>query len=839
MLKVENKKVISNIAKSSFKVNKTRNIFAVVAIVLTTVMFTTFFTIGLSMKDSLEDSTMRQVGGSAHGGFKYLTQEEFDKLKTHKSIKEIQYSIILGFAENYELLKRPSEIRYATDREAEMMFAKPTVGSMPSDFNEIAMDKLVLKALGIEPKLGQEITIEYSFDDEKRSDTFVLSGYWEGDKVIPASQIFISREYLDYMLKDYEISEVSEIIGTISADVMFSNSFNIEKKLQNIIKDSGYSPVDIDYGVNWAYMSSSDDMNIVTILVVIAGILLIMFCGYLIIYNIFFISVSSDIRFYGLLKTIGTTSKQIGKIIRKQAIMLCIIGIPIGLVIGYLVAYVITPLTLAHLNIVNMIISANPFIFMATLIFSSITVLISVRKPAVVAGRVSPIEAIRNTDAKENKKNKSKKTYGINLAKMAFSNVFRNKKKAAVVTISLSLSLIILNCTYLIVNSFDMNAYLSMSIITDFVVADTGYFNVYIGYSDQETVSDEFIELINSQNGIEEIGNTRFSEVILPATDTFIHNTKKLINDFPEYIYGDGLEEANRVLEERVYYSHIYGMDKLILDNLEVYKGKIDYEKLKTGNYIIANSFDYNGKISPYNVGDKVSIKYTDDTVKEYEIMAIANLPFNLTVRHSHPYNTELYMLNDEFISNLRNLAPMYTAFNVKDDFEGEMNSFLKNYCENINTDMNYNSKDTFVEEFKTMQNSFKSVGLALSLIIGFIGVMNFVNTMLTSIISRRRELAMLHSIGMTKKQVNRMLAFEGMTYALLTSLFVITIGLALSFLLVKLLFSGIWYFNLNFSAIPFLICMPILYILSLIVPVLSYKSVSKDSIVDRLREVE
>ncbi len=839
MLKVKNKKVISNIAKSSFNANKSRNIFAIVAIILTTVMFTTFFTIGISMKACLEDSTMRQVGGSAHGGFKYLTQEEYDKIKTHKSIKEIQYSIILGFAENSELQKRPSEIRFATDREAEMMFAKPTVGKMPSEYNEVAMDTLVLKALGIEPELGNKITLEYSLNGEKKSDTFVLSGYWEGDKVIPASQIFISREYLDYMLKDYEVSKADKVIGTISADIMFSNSFNIEKKLQNIIIDSGYDINNIDYGVNWAYMSSSEDMNIVTVLVAIAGILLIMFCGYLIIYNIFFISVSSDIRFYGLLKTIGTTSKQIGIVIRKQAVKLCIIGIPIGLVIGYLVAYVITPIALAQLSIVNMIISANPIIFIASIIFSIITVLISVRKPAVVAGKVSPIEAIRNTDAKENRKSKTKKGNGVNLTKMAFSNVFRNKKKAAVVTISLSLSLIILNCTYLIVNSFDMNEYLSKSIITDFVVADTGYFNVYIGYNDQETVTDEFIEEIKSQKGIEEIGTTRFSEAILPATDSFLENTKKLINDFPEYMQGYELEIANRVLEEKKYSSHIYGMDKLILDNLEIHKGEIDYDKLKSGNYIIAGSMDEKVNMSPYNIGDKVNVDFGNGNVKEYEVMAIASLSHNLSVRHSHPYNTELFLLNDEFISMARDLPPMYAAFNVKDDYEGEMNRYIKNYCENINPDMNYNSKDTFAKEFKTMQTSFKSVGLALSLIIGFIGIMNFINTMLTSIISRRRELAMLQSIGMTKKQINKMLVFEGMTYASLTSVFVLTIGMALSFLLVKLLFGGIWYFKLNFSAVPFLICIPMLFVLSLIVPVLCYKSVSKDSIVERLREVE
>ncbi|MEG2935670.1 MAG: ABC transporter permease, partial [Clostridium sp.] len=100
MLKVDNKKAITKLANNSFKANKLRNIFAIAAIVLTTVMFTTLFTVGMSMKASLEESTMRQSGGSAHGSFKYLSQDEYDKLRTHKIVEEMEYSIILGVAEN-------------------------------------------------------------------------------------------------------------------------------------------------------------------------------------------------------------------------------------------------------------------------------------------------------------------------------------------------------------------------------------------------------------------------------------------------------------------------------------------------------------------------------------------------------------------------------------------------------------------------------------------------------------------------------------------------------------------------------------------------------------------
>ena len=113
----------------------------------------------------------------------------------------------------------------------------------------------------------------------------------------------------------------------------FSNSMNIEKKLQKVIKDSGYNENEIRYGVNWAYMGGKN-LDLGTVFGAIGLILLIMVTGYLIIYNIFYISIVRDIKFYGQLKTIGTTKKQIKKIIIKQALRLCLIAIPMGLVLG-------------------------------------------------------------------------------------------------------------------------------------------------------------------------------------------------------------------------------------------------------------------------------------------------------------------------------------------------------------------------------------------------------------------------------------------------------------------------------------------------------------------------
>lgn len=840
MIKVDNKKAIKKLANNSFNANKLRNIFAIAAIVLTTVMFTTLFTVGMSMKASLEESTMRQTGGKAHGSFKYLTQEQYDRLKGHKLSSNMEYSIVLGIAENEALRKHPSEIRYGTEGQAEFNFAKPTEGRMPEKFNEVAMDTIVLDYLGLPYELGQEIELEYMLGQELIKDKFILSGYWEGDKVIPASQIWISREYIDSKLEGYESAGENDPVGRIFADVMFKNSLNIENRMAQILVESGYGVNEIDFGINWAYMGNSGKVDMSAILAVIGGLLLIIFCGYLIIYNIFFISVSRDIRFYGLLKTIGTTSKQIGRIIRKQSMTLSLIGIPMGLIIGYLIGVVITPMVLGQINIAGEIIAVNPIIFIGAGIFAVITVLISVRKPAKIAGKVSPIEALRNTEGKIRTKITAKKSQGGKLRRMAFANVFRSRKKAVLVTISLSLSLIILNCTYSMVKGFDMDTYLSKMIVSDFVIADAGYFNVNIGYTGQETMSEEVLNELADLNGISEIGNVRFVENMLKIDNTLKGNVDKILKTKSELYTEEYGQMVKDEMTSGLTLPHTYGIDETIMNQLKVFEGKMDYEKLKTGNYIIVTPFNVeNGEGRFYNLGEKVTIDYGNGNTKEYEVMAIAVIPHNLSVRHSHLFDLDFYVSAEEFEAQMGFEAPMVTMMNVEEDKEADIEQYLKNYCESINKDMNYESKSTFVEEFSSMQRTYMSVGTILSFIIAVIGIMNFINTMITSVISRKHELAMLQSIGMTKKQMNEMLIWEGLTYAGLTAGFVLTIGSLISYFGVSAFMGGIWFFKFNFTITPVLICLPILFALAVVVPVICYKIASKDSVVERLRAVE
>lgn len=829
-----NKKIIKTLSNNSFKANKMRNVFAVIAIVLTTILFTSLFTVTTSMIASIEESTMRQIGTKFHGGFKNISQEQYDKLITHKSIKESYYTIVFAVAENQELAKRTTEMKYiSSELGAKSSFAMPTTGRLPQEDNEIAIDTIVLEKLGITPKLGEAVTLEYSIGKEKRKETFTLVGFWEGDKLLSSSMAWLSKNFVEQQLIGFVPSDEFWGIGNIDVNLNFLNSNDIEGKLEKILSDSGYKKEEIAMGTNWAYMSNNIDLT--SILGGIAVILVIIFCGYLMIYNVFYISIAKDIKYYGLLKTIGTTGKQIRLIIRKQALMLCFIGIGLGLFAGYFVGSILTPIILSFLSTNVIKIFINPLAFIAAALFAIFTVIISISKPSKIAAKVSPIEALRSIDGSQKAKKSTKKSNGINIWKMAKCNVFRNKKKAILVSVSLSLSLIILNCAYSMANSFDMNKYINIMIGNDFAIADVSKFNVIIDYTDQETISSEFLSDLSVKNGIEILNNIYFDESFLKEAD---------LSKLPDDVKKAGIDEINlprinQAIQSQYNLAHIYGFDDETFQKLNIFSGEIDIEKLKSGNYIIASTYDVEGKVNYFKVGDKVKFEKMDGTMKEYEVLATSTIPYHINIQHYHDITPEFILPSEVFLRDIMKKAPMLTTLEVADEYEAEMEEYLINYCKEIDDNMEYRSKKSIAAEYENTKNSFKSVGLILSLLVAFIGVMNFINTVVTSIMSRRREIAMLQSIGMTNKQMRLLLICEGFVYTVLTAIFALLVGSVIGYFGLNLFLGESNFVTLNFTIIPALICLPILAVISIIVPFVSERMVRKNSIVERLREVE
>lgn len=394
-MRVKNRKCIRRLSFKSLWASRKRNIIAICAIALTTLMFTSLFTIMLSVNSSYETYNFRQAGGYSDGNFKDLSREQADKIAAHKGIKASGERIVCGFSSSDVFGKVAAEVSYMDKNCTKWSYATPTTGKEPQKENEIAMDTTALRLLGVEPKLGTNVTITYQAGNGTdtgipQTDSFILVGYWEYDDLMPVHYINVSKAYVD-KINEKCIAAGDEALD-IDLNVMLPSKLNIREQMEKIDTDLGYDWNTRDQensariGVNWGLTASSvsSDIDFSLVAAILAFFLLIIFTGYLIIYNIFQISVTGDIRFYGLLKTIGTTPRQLRHIITQEALFLCIIGIPVGLLLGYGIGAVLTPIALETTSIIGTkaAISSSPIIFIGSAVFAIITAFLSCRKPA-------------------------------------------------------------------------------------------------------------------------------------------------------------------------------------------------------------------------------------------------------------------------------------------------------------------------------------------------------------------------------------------------------------------------------------------------------------------------
>ena len=878
MLKVKNRKAIGLLSNRSLRASRTRNIIAVAAIALTALLFTSLFTIAMSINDGFQQSNFRQAGAYSHGGFKYLSEEQFNDLKDDPLIEQYGVRRFLGMPTEEPFNKSHVEIGYSDENQAKWMYCVPVEGRLPKEgTDEAATDRRVLELLGLEPELGEKFTITFDVDGKPTTQTFTLCGWWEYDEAIVANHVLIPESRVDEILNEVGVTPPGEngMTGAWNMDVMFKNSLNIEEKLNSILASHGYQSESayggnyIGIGVNWGYTSEQliEQMDLGTAIAIAAVLILIIFTGYLIIYNVFQISVAGDIRFYGLLKTIGTTPRQLKRIVRRQALLLSLIGIPIGLILGWLIGGRLTPIIVGQLDGIEDVVSLNPVIFIISAVFALVTVIISCMKPGRMAAKVSPIEAFRYTGVTGGKKKERRSARRVTVYSMAFANLGRNRGKTAVTVISLSLSVVLLMLTVSLANGFDMDKYVSNMICTDFQIADASYFQT--SSTKNMSLTPEIIEEVK-RNGGENGGvcyaNTGYTNEFI--TDEYYRQLEGRYK--PQDVIDEELKTADRDENGLVAaYAKLYGMDDFVLDHLTVFEGDLSKVREPGGKYIAAvYSTDDYGRITEDSnwarIGDKVKIRYADgikyvnpETGEEYPdsvdittvpyvirlenyreeiytVAALVEVPHSLSYRY---FGSDEFILNSQtFVEDTKTDSIMYYAFDVDDADRDAVEAFLSDYTNNVSPQYDYESKMTYAEEFNGFRNMFFIMGSALSFIVALIGVLNYFNAVLTGITVRRREFAVLQSIGMTGKQLKTMLICEGLLYTVGSVAACLVLSLAVGPLIGSMAENMFWFFTYNFNASPLLYVTPAFALLGIVIPLISYRFEAKSTIVERLR---
>ena len=843
--------VIKKLSGRYFKASKSRNIIAIIAIVLTTILFTTIFTLGSGLMDTVHDQNIRKAGGEGQAVLNYISDEVYNDMVGNPLIDRIAYTKAISYRLNNPGLERwRSDLWYMDDTALEFARYAPTTGRRPETEHEIIADTKTLDALGVQARVGETVSLTYDIKGTVYTTDFTLCGFWETDSLSGIGRLIVSKAFVDAHsdILTYTYPVDNDYSGVVSAYVMFKENGDIEAQLHQLLSETGYtcdtmggSPDDGNYviaRVSPAYQSGALTDNPAMLVSGIVGVALIIITGYLIIYNIFQISVIQDIQSYGQLKTLGTTKRQIKRLINRQALRLSLIGIPIGLLAGFFIGRALVPFLMngtSYTADAGIKVTINPLIFLGSTAFALFTVFVSVRKPAKIAGTVSAIEAIRYTEndaaAFGPRRAKDRKsTHGAKLHMMALANLGRNRKRTVLVIVSMTLSLVLFNTVFTLSGGFDIDKYIAKFLDTDFVISTVDYFQFRFETSESE-LSERFIEAVKQNEGFENGGRLYTSRSLEEPFSTE-HNA------FSSY---------NRDQNGNPFVN-LYGADDFLLNGMEVIEGTIDLEKLKSGTYILLSvECNDDGTVieNPnISVGDTVRINHltmnglSSAVDGSYDFIVMAKVRANEnTATTRNTGEARFYLPTEIFLPLCENPHLVSFPFDVKEGTETSMAEFLDSYIDSVEPSMDFESKATYTSSFDDLTSLIITIGGALSIIIGIIGIANFVNSVLTSVITRKKEFAMLQSIGMTGKQLKRMLSFEGMYYAVGTMVASAVLGVLFSVVVVRGISSGIWFFTYRFVMWPLLVIYPFLILLTVAIPALLYRQIARASIIERLRQ--
>ena len=846
MTNVNNRNVIRRLAFRELKTNRKMCFLVTLSVVLTCILFTALTSIGGSLINGAQQETMRQVGGDRMAGLKCVLPEDYEKVKADHVTKDVVYRILVGSAVNDDFKNISVEVDCAGDKNAaKAMFCDPAAGRLPESYDEIAASTLVLDEMGIPHELGTAVSITLDIDGDISEHEFKLCGYWKGDKAAMAQVCWVSRAFADKYAptptERFKTQKYPTYAGYWQVDFNYANSWNIKGKTDDLISRLYGSSEDApDAGVNWAYTTSNIDGKILAGGIVM--ILVIFAAGYLIIYNIFYINISANIRSYGLLKTVGMTSRQIRRMVWIQAAVYCAAGIPIGLIIGILSGKVLLQAIMATMKIYSaasyaMSAKLLVMVYFASAVFTFLTVRISCRKPCKIAGSVSPIEALRYNETDIPAKKKDKKTGKITPFSVARNNMSRSKKKTVIVVLSLTLSLVLTNTLFTVLKGIDMNKYVSTQIVGDFVIMR----DKNSSYDDANTkMTPEQIKYLKAIDGVRQVSPIYFQSGKLVFRDKSLERLKTFCD---RYADTDKYGEIANAKQSGTVQTDIYGITDDLLNVLEPGAGKLNLAKWQSGKYAIVNTYyldaeDERGE-SLYAVGDKLTLSSgdgVDKKTKDFEVMALCEMPYALSIQIYYVFGGQVMIPESEYFALTENRNAMSVMINARKNCYDDVERQICHITDNMDSQVVLKSRQTYLEEFRDFIMMIKLVGGMLSGILALIGILNFINAIVTSIISRKRELAMMNAVRMTGLQLRKMLIWEGVHYSVLTMLCSLIIGTLLSRAVAAIL-GDMFYFTYHFTLLPVLICTSALLLLSAMTASVSYRAICRDSIVERLRE--
>ena len=810
--------ILNKFTVKNLKLNRKRTIVTIIGIMLSTALICGVAGLVSSFKASIIN-WIKVQDGNYHVAFhdipaeklKYVSENQ--KVKDYYLVGDVGWANLEGSTNDY---KPYVHILEYDNKALKNLGVNLTEGRLPENSNEIVISEHIITNGRVVLKVGDEITLDVGkrvssdgeelnennpllngntlivYDDEtdleeKKTEKVEETEHIENTtkktyKIVGIMQR-LSRE--DFSSPGYiVITHMDKIPEKIDISVLYKNPKEYEEIAKDICKTFGIMSLnEIDINTELLRFEGVMSESMMTVLYTIAGVIIaiIVVSSVFVIRNSFSISVAEKNRQYGMLASIGATSKQIKRNVIFEGMIIGLIAIPLGVILGIvaimILLQVVNYLLVDMLNNLSFIYSINPLAIVVSIVISLITIYLSCLIPAIRASKISPIESIRgNKDIKTKAKKLrtsrlTKKIFGIG-GVIASKNLKRSKKKYRTTVISLVVSIFI---------------FISLSSILNLGTKVTGLyykdfkFNMYVSYGTEEI----YEELVKQDN-----------------VDNYAYYYQTSL-DF------EGMKYASEFGKDQL---NAYGdnMISLVAYNNEYFKNYIkelglNPEDYKTVALLQDDEIRYNDdgsktidrlyKIKP---NDKIEVGRVDKTynITISKCTADDSKPMGQEVTY---YHDGVIIVSEDFVKevfgeDVENSSYMLSNLLINSKHPQELENTLNDLIK-VNTKytgLEVTNYDTYIDQQRRMVLVVKIFLYGFISVITLIGVTNIFNTITTNMILRSKEFAMLKSIGMSKKEFNKMIRLESIMYGAKSLLIGIPLGILGSYGVYKAFAQGV-----------------------------------------------
>lgn len=844
--------ILNRLTIKNLRLNKKRTIVTIIGIILSTALM-----VGIGLLfSSFQDLMIRDTIGYSGKYEANYSDVDLDKLN---NIKDKGFTYFYEKPIGFSKIESSNEYKpymYITSVNKEYFNELKLVdGSFPKNENEVVISNHVITNGGLNYKVGDIVTFTYGSrnidGDITLANSELVDGEFltnEGTHTYKIVGIVDRSNFESYSASGYTAFtvDVNSDNGNVNLYVMFNKNKKIIKQSEELAKELNYNG-DINYNSTLLalygestygnVMSSMGGMMIIMLSLVSIGCIIV-------IYNSFAISVMERKKEFGLLSSIGTTKRQLSHTVFFEALVVGVIGIILGILGAYIgigcVILIINNLISDMLEY-KLHLVTNPLFIIIPVIFMIIVIGVSAFIPSRRASKVSPIEAIRqNDDIKINKKKirTSKlvlKLFGIE-GEIALKNIKRNKKKYRVTIVSLFISIVLF---------ISFSSYMNYTLNTASSVMGEVPYDYQISYfgddpnNDKEAL-DKINEIVKSSDVKEYVS---YSVSNLSIIGNYTYSDEYL--DFYKSAYGDdGIKALNNlkyqyisilVLDDNSYnkYKKLIGIDNDSVILLNKFKG-VSYGNNKRVNYNIPviNNGNINIKICNFDNDEDVdTTKYCN---KNIDNIFVTNKSFDLIEEFSYMGDFKL-IVNKKLYDSISDSSTHYTQFNIISDNTNNIDKLTKELDKYSN--VNYTNIKEAMKQANNLILVVKILMYGFISLVTLIGVTSVFNTISTSMALRKREFAVLRSIGLTNRGFNKILFFESLFFGMKSLIFAIPVSIGITVLIHYALADMM---SISTIIIPWkyiIISIVSVFVIVLLTMMYSTSKIKKHNIIEQIRE--